>query len=95
MPRLPLSPTRHDPFWGLDGRGARRRRIQRRVFRFLLLVLVAMFAGLVATRLPAFDPEVLTTAGNLRPVLAVALLALLASCTLAAAARMRVGSREG
>jgi hypothetical protein len=95
MPRLSLSPNRHDPFWDLDGRGARRARAVRRILRFGLLVLVAIFLGLVATRLPAFDPEVLTTAGNLRPVLAVALLALLASCTLAAAARMRAGSREG
>ena len=95
MPHLSLSLNRHDPVWDLDGRGARRARAVRRVLRFGLLVLVAIFVGLVATRLPAFDPGVLTTAGNLRPVLAVALLALLASCVLAAAARMRVSSGKG
>ena len=95
MPRLSLTPFRHDPFWDMDGAAARRARTRRRFLRFELLVLVALFVALTAARLPAFDPGVLTDTGTLRPVLAVALLALLASCVLAAAARIRVRSTEG
>jgi hypothetical protein len=95
MSRPTLSPSRHDPFWDLDGSAARRSRAQRRVFRVGLVLLVALFIGIVAARLPAFDPALITANGTLRPVLAVALLALLAACVLVAGARMRSHSAEG
>jgi hypothetical protein len=95
MPRPSLIPSRHDPFWDLDGSAARRSRAQRRVFRVGIVLLAALFIGLVAARLPAFDPALVTANGNLRPILAVALLALLAACVLVAGARMRSHSTGG
>jgi hypothetical protein len=94
MQRPSRTLRRHDPFWGLDGSAARRSRFQRRFLRVGLAILVVMFIAVVAARLPAFDPQLITTSGNLRPVLAVALLLLLTSCVLAAAARMRTPSEN-
>ena len=88
----PSMTRHHDPFWDLDGSAARRSRTQRRVLNVGLAVLAVLFIGVVAARLPAFDVALLTTTGSLRPVLAIALFALLASCVLAAAARIRVAS---
>lgn len=85
---------RHDPFWDLDGKAARRSRYQRRFLRSGLVVLAAVFIALVVARLPSFDPQLITTNGNLRPVLAVALLLLLLSCILVAAARIRTTSQS-
>jgi len=55
---------------------------------------VVLFLGVLVARLPAFDPQLVTTNGSLRPVLAVALLALMASCMLIAAARLQSRSEE-
>jgi hypothetical protein len=93
MPR-PSITSRHDPFWDLDGAAARRSRSKRRFLRAGLVLLGVLFIGLVVTRLPSFDPQLLTSNGSLRPVLAIALLALLAVCALVAGARMRTGSAE-
>jgi ABC-type Mn2+/Zn2+ transport system permease subunit len=93
MQRPSLS-RRHDPFWDLDGSAARRSRSQRKFLRVGLVVLGVLFVAFVAARLPAFDPELVTTNGNLRPVLAVALFALLASCVLVAAVRIKGTSEE-
>jgi hypothetical protein len=95
MHRPSLIPSRHDPFWDLDGSAARRSRVQRRVFRVGLILFAALFVGVVASRLPAFDPALITSNGSLRPILAVALLALLLACVLVAGARMRHQSTEG
>ena len=92
--QLPSLSRRHDPFWDLDGSAARRSRSQRKFLRGGLLVLGTLFVAFVAARLPAFDPALVTTNGNLRPVLAVALFALLASCALLAAVRIRGTSEE-
>ena len=62
---------RHDPFWDLDGKAARRSRYQRRFLRSGLVVLAAIFVAVVVARLPSFDPQLITTNGSLRPVLAV------------------------
>jgi hypothetical protein len=83
---------RHDPFWDLDGKAARRSRYQRRFLRSGVVVLAAIFVAVVVARLPSFDPQLITTNGSLRPVLAVALLLLLMSCILVAAARIRTTS---
>jgi hypothetical protein len=92
MQRPSRTLRRHDPFWDLDGKAARRSRTQRRFLRAGLVVLAAMFVALVVARLPAFDPQLITTNGSLRPVLAAALLLLLISCILVAAARIRTTS---
>ena len=92
--QLPSLGRRHDPFWDLDGSAARRSRSQRKFLRAGLLVFGLIFVAFVAARLPAFDPQLVTTNGNLRPVLAVALFALLASCALVAAVRIRGTSQE-
>jgi ABC-type Mn2+/Zn2+ transport system permease subunit len=94
MPLPTVSTRRHDPFWDLDGSAARRSRSQRKFLRVGLVVLGILFVAFVAVRLPAFDPQLLTTSGNLRPVLAIALFALLASCALVAAVRIRGTSEE-
>ena len=84
--------ARHDPFWDLDGSAARRSRTQRRFLRVGLAILAVIFVAVVVARLPAFDPQLITSNGSLRPVLAVALLFLLLSCVLVAAARLRTTS---
>jgi hypothetical protein len=95
MPRLSASFHRHDPFWDLDGSAARRSMSERKFLRIGLVVLGVLFIGVLVARLPAFDPQLITTNGSLRPVLAVALLALMASCVLIAAARLESTSAEG
>jgi hypothetical protein len=94
MQRPSRSLRRHDPFWDLDGSAARRSRFQRRFLRVGLAILVVIFIAVVVARLPAFDPQLITNNGNLRPVLAVALLLLLTSCVLVAAARIRTPSES-
>jgi hypothetical protein len=95
MPRSNFSLRHHDPFWDLDGAAVRHSRSQRRLFQVGLAIYVLLFVGTVIARLPTFDPQLLTTAeGSLRPVLAVALFALLASCVLAGVARMRVPAEQ-
>ncbi|HEU4673977.1 MAG TPA: hypothetical protein VFS32_13880 [Candidatus Limnocylindrales bacterium] len=78
---------RHDPFWGLDGRSARRERIFRRA---LLVVVVGLAAGLLAMmllRTLTLDAHALV-AGH-RTVLVGALLADVAACLLLVAGRLR------
>jgi hypothetical protein len=94
MPRLSASFQRHDPFWDIDGSAARRSGSERKFLRIGLVVLGVLFIGILVARLPAFDPQLITTNGSLRPVLAVALLALMASCVLIAAARLESTSAE-
>ena len=95
MPRLTVKPRRHDPYWDLDGSAVRRSRTHRRLFTIGIAVLVVIFLGLVVARLPVFDPQLITTRGTLRPVLGVAMLALLASCLLIAAERFRMTWLQG
>ncbi len=92
MPRMTLNHRRHDPFWDLEGTAVRHARSQQRLFQAGLVFLVVLFLGTVFARLPGFDPQLVTTNGSLRPVLAVALTALLLSCILVAANRFRVRS---
>jgi hypothetical protein len=92
MQRPSLAPRRHDPFWDLDGSAARRSRTQRRFLRFGMVILSAMLLGVLVARLPTFDPALIIGNGTLKPFLAIVLLALLASCILAAAARMTTSS---
>ncbi len=87
MSRLPAAPRRHDPYWDMDGAGARRVRTQRRVVRLGIWFLVVVALAVVASQLPAVDPEYLLH-GDGRPVMAGALLTLLGSAALLALARM-------
>ena len=88
MSRLSLGATRHDPFWDLDGKSARRSRLRRKLVRYLVLAFAAVGVALVATRLPAVDPTFLMTSDG-RPYLAVAIFALLGSTILLGLSRLR------
>jgi hypothetical protein len=85
VPGLPF--RRRDPFWD-DGRGARRARIRRRIGRYLVAAIAIVVIAVVATRLPAIDTEFLINGGG-RPIMAGAILALLASTILVGLSRMR------
>jgi hypothetical protein len=91
--RLSLAPRRHDPYWDMDGRGARRLRTKRRFAQAAVWFLVLLALVFVATRLPAVDPEYLI-AGNGRPILAGSLLSLLGAAALLALSRVRHVRRD-
>ena len=93
MPRLSLAPHRHDPYWDMDGTGARRIRNKRRVVRLAAWFVLIVALAFIATRLPAVDPDYLI-AGAGRPILAGALMALLGAAALLALARVRHVSRD-
>ena len=84
---------RHDPYWDVDGTGARNQRTRQRVVRLATWVVVVAILGVVATRLPTVDPEYLLH-GEGRPILAGALMTVLASAALLALARIRHVSRN-
>ena len=87
MSRLSVAPRRHDPYWDMDGAGARRVRTQRRVVRLGIWFLVVVALAVVASQLPAVDPEYLLHGAG-RPLMAGALLTLLGAAALLALARM-------
>ena len=87
MSRLTVAPRRHDPYWDMDGTGARRVRTQRRVVRLGIWFLVVVALAVVASQLPAVDPEYLLHGAG-RPSMAGALLKLLGAAALLALARM-------
>ena len=88
MARLSLAPGRHDPFWDMDGTGARRSRLRRRIVRTVTFAIVAIVVVALTTRLPSVDPTFLLT-GSGRPVLAAAIFALLGSTILLGLAKLR------
>jgi cobalamin synthase len=90
--RLSLAAHRHDPYWDTDGAAARRVRSKRRIVRMAIWVAVVAALAVIATRLPAVDPEYLMDGGG-RPILAGALLTLLAAAAVLALARVRHVSR--
>jgi hypothetical protein len=92
LPRLSLAP-RHDPYWDLDGAGVHRLRTRRRAVRTALWFAVVLTLAFVATRLPSMDSDYLIHGGG-RPVLAGAMLAILAAASLLALARVRHVSRD-
>ena len=87
VPRLPL-PARHDPYWDMDGKGARRDRMKRRVVRYITWVLLLALVAVASLNLPSVDPEYLVH-GEGRPVMAAALLGLLGSAGILALRRIR------
>jgi hypothetical protein len=87
LSRLSVAPRRHDPYWDMDGAGARRVRTQRRVVRLGIWFLVVVALAVVASQLPAVDPEYLLHGAG-RPLMAGALLTLLGAAALLALARM-------
>ena len=91
MRSLPL--IRRDPYWDMDGVGARRARIRKALVRYSAWLLILAVFVLVALNLPAIDPEYLIR-GDGRPILAGALLALLGSAALLALARVRHTSQS-
>jgi hypothetical protein len=90
--RLSLASHRHDPYWDLDGSGARRSRTHRRFVRWGVALVVILVIGLLVTRLPAIDASVLTGAAG-KPILAGAILSVLAACVLVGLARLRSVNR--
>ena len=87
MTRLSLA-GRRDPYWEMDGVGARRQRIRRRIVRFAIWVLILAVVAVASLNLPAIDPEYLVH-GDGRPLMAGALLGLLGAAALLALARIR------
>ncbi len=92
MTRLTQTLRRHDPYWDMDGAGARHERTRQRLVRLATWVAIVAILGIVATRLPTLDPEFLLR-GEGRPIFAVALMTILASATLLALVRIRHASR--
>ena len=88
MPRLSLASNRHDPFWDMDGAGARRVRTQRKFARYATWLIALLVVVVVATQLPTFDAEFLISGAG-RPILGGAILALLAASVLLALGKMR------
>jgi hypothetical protein len=88
VPRLSLAVNRHDPYWDMDGSGARRSRTKRRLRRYVVWVVALAVLAVALTRLPAIDPEYLLT-GEGRPILGAALLTLVGAAGLLALARLR------
>ena len=88
MSRLSLGATRHDPFWDLDGKSARRSRVRRKATRALVYAIVAIFIALMATRLPAVDPQFIVSDAG-RPFVAAAIFTLLGATILLGLSRLR------
>jgi hypothetical protein len=88
--RLSLAP-RHDPYWDMDGKGARRHRTKQRLVRYVIWILILAVFAVAAANLPAIDPEYLLR-GDGRPLMAGALLTLLGAATLLALARIQRSS---
>jgi len=91
--RPSIAPRRHDPYWDLDGTGARQQRNKQRLNKLAAWFAVVLVLAAVATQLPAIDPEYLTHGAG-RPILAAALMAILAAAALLALARIRYVSRN-
>lgn len=89
----PVRAARHDPFWDLDGKGARRLRARQRVVQVLLALMAVSVLAVVVTHVPAVDAADLTQ-GSGRPALIGVLLAIVAACALVAATRFRP-TRQG
>ena len=88
MPLPSRSARRHDPFWDMDGKAAHRARLRRKAVRAVLVLLVVLTIGMLGTSLPAVDPAFVLS-GEGRPILAGALLTLLASTILIGLSWMR------
>ena len=93
MSRLSLAARRHDPFWDLDGEGARRVRSQRRLVRYGTWLIALLVVGILATRLPSVDPTFLMH-GDGKPILAGAIMTLLAASVLLGLSRIRQTPEE-
>jgi hypothetical protein len=87
VPRLPM-PIRRDPYWEVDGAGARRQRTKQRLVRYVAWLLIVAVFAVAASNLPSIDPEYLIR-GEGRPFLAGAMLGLLGAAALLALARIR------
>ena len=93
MSRLSLMSNRHDPYWDVDGAGARRQRAKARLVRFAAWIVALAVLAVALTHLPSIDPEYLVR-GDGRPIFAGALLTLLGAAALLALVRVRsVGRR--
>ena len=92
MSRLSRAP-RHDPYWDVDGAGARRDRTRRRLSRYAIWVVALAVLTMALSQVPRIDPDYLIH-GDGRPIFAGALLTLLAAAVLLALVRIRHVSRS-
>jgi hypothetical protein len=90
--RLSLA-NRHDPYWDMDGAGARRQRIRRRIVRYAIWVLILAVVAVASLNLPAIDPEFVLHGGG-RLYMAGGLLGLLGAAALLALARVRHANHD-
>lgn len=93
MSRPSILPRHHDPYWDVDGAGARRSRIKRKLLRFAIWIVALGVLAVALTQLPTIDAEYLIR-GEGRPIFAGALLTLIGSAALLALARVRYVSRH-
>jgi hypothetical protein len=77
----------------MDGGGARRKRLRRRVVRFATWLLMLAIVALAALHLPDIDPDYLVR-GEGRPVMAAGLLGLLGSAAILALERIRQSTHD-
>jgi hypothetical protein len=91
----PLSAVgrRHDPYWDVDGAGARRLRTKQRAVRWVVWIVALAILAVALSRLPAIDPDFLLN-GEGRPILGAALLTLVGAAGLLALARVRYLSKH-
>ena len=87
MSRLPLA-RHHDPYWDMDGKGARRQRMKRSLVRFVTWLLILAVVAVASLNFPSIDPEYVLH-GDGRILMAGALLTLLAAAALLALVRVR------
>ncbi|HET7030560.1 MAG TPA: hypothetical protein VFI34_08615 [Candidatus Limnocylindrales bacterium] len=92
MSRLSLA-SRHDPYWDMDGKGAKQQRLRRRLLRYVTWALIIGILALTALHLPAIDPDYLLR-GEGRPVMAAGLLGILGSAAMLALARIRRAAND-
>ena len=93
MTRLSPTARRHDPYWDMDGVGARHERTRQRLVRLATWVVILAILAIAASRLPAIDPEFLIR-GEGRPIFAGALMTILGAAALLALARIRHVSKS-
>jgi hypothetical protein len=84
---------RHDPYWDVDGVGARRQRVRQRIVRFAIWVLILAVVAVASLNLPAIDPDFVVHGGG-RVYMAGGLLGLLGAAALLALARVRRSSHD-
>ena len=93
MSRLSLASRRHDPYWDVDGAGARHQRTRQRIARIGVWFAIVVVLAVVVSQLATVDPEYLFRGAG-RPILAGAMMTILGTAALLALAHIRHVSRR-